>query len=560
MLSNPIQLIDMSARSRRALPRHGGRTTLSALMLGLLGAACGQRYELGEVVQPFNETGAAADSDLISALVASGPGDADAVMLDVGTALVAVGDVDGDGYADWLGARAALGYQLTYGGPRGTGGTYPELGQPVTRFCVGDSADLMPSCGGGSIENQFSRAEPAGDIDGDGYADIFFSTELDVGGGLSRLAPMQRAYLWYGGPNRPQADVVLPRSAVAFGAVGSVREQFQTAVANEAVAPSNIRQSIRLAAIGDIDSDGYDDFAYSYWFAGDSAPESELEVVAALRMEAVSYLFYGGPERLPADGLTAPWAAELANTVSASALGDIDGDGYADFIASQEPPLGASGYFGGAMHVLRGGAQRLAGGISVPAVGSAIQAPAGAGVQGVGDLDRDGRDDFLVSQIEEGHVKTFLFYGDPVWASVSIDKEFADAAFALPDQSAFLSALGDWNGDGSSDLLLEQRVLRGEPALGAGSSPDEAAWSYEARVIAGTAARYSGTYTTVVSRPELEPQDPEVSSEWVYMSVLGDVDGDGFADIRLAYSPATPAANYRPNYIKFGGPLQGDIH
>jgi len=171
--SNPTRSNPLLARrvSRAGRPR----TIVPAALLGMLAAACGDRYELGEVVQTLDQVGSDGTTDSIAILVARGPEDVD-VRVGIGTQSESFdddrpGDVDGDGYDDWITDT----FQLVYGGPRPAGDVYPEAGAAVTTFSFGPGVGPSPSQTS-TRDTTALYPHPAGDVDGDGRADILFES------------------------------------------------------------------------------------------------------------------------------------------------------------------------------------------------------------------------------------------------------------------------------------------------------------------------------------------------------------------------------------------------
>ncbi|HJL14118.1 MAG TPA: FG-GAP-like repeat-containing protein [Sandaracinaceae bacterium LLY-WYZ-13_1] len=127
-----------------------------------------------------------------------------------------------------------------------------------------------------------------------------------------------------------------------------------------------------LAAAGDVNGDGFDDVVIG-------APQQNPESGAV-------YLYLGS-----ADGVDDVVDAELTRSEAmsfGSALagpGDLDGDGYADVVVADGPR--------NEVYVYRGGPDGLE---PEPAVAITRDAPFGGSVSGLGDVDDDGYADFVV--------------------------------------------------------------------------------------------------------------------------------------------------------------------
>ncbi len=147
--------------------------------------------------------------------------------------------------------------------------------------------------------------------------------------------------------------------------------------------------------------------------------------------------------------------------VSVSHAGDIDGDGFADFItgATYDDEAGLDA---GAAYVVGGGAT-MGGPIDeyamVKIIGSGSEDQFGAAAVGGGDIDNDGNDDLMVSAPFSGGTadtgSVYVFYGMLAGTVSSAD---ADASFygdILDDQfGTSLAFVGDVDGDGNSAILI----------------------------------------------------------------------------------------------------------
>ena len=233
----------------------------------------------------------------------------------LGRAAVGVGDVNGDGYGDFL--MSAM--SNDYNGPE-SGQNYLFLG----RAAPGDPGydpsrpwwghDFVVSAADatfvGEAEGDESgrRVAWGGDVNGDGYDDMLF-----VAGRNDQVAPEAgKAYLVLG---RPEAD---------WGRHYPLAQADASFLGEEA----NDEAGRRLGTIGDVNADGFDDFIIG-------APHSNQ----GGELAGVAYLFYGRPE---ADwGLDFPMARAniryIGKAEPGSAgydmgwLGDFDGDGMDDY-------------------------------------------------------------------------------------------------------------------------------------------------------------------------------------------------------------------------------------
>lgn len=254
-------------------------------------------------------------------------------------AALATGDLNGDGVMD-----------LAIGSPNDlgdAGGVFVFYGR-TSGFSLGPDETLRapegPMTGFGATLNA------AGDFNGDGYADL-------VAGAPGYLVGAGRAYIYYGSPRglSMMPNVILRAPETASAHFGSA-----------------------VALVGDLDGD----------------LDSELVIGAdeAASFSGRGYLYFGvsgAVSQTPAATLSAPEGGRFGAALAA--LGDLDGDGTPE--VGVGAPAAFEGR--GLVTVFMGGPGGLRNDRSVALAGGLTAGNFGAALSGVGDVDGDGFDDFM---------------------------------------------------------------------------------------------------------------------------------------------------------------------
>jgi hypothetical protein len=343
-----------------------------------------------------------------------------------GRTVSGAGDVDGDGYDDILvagGQTSPLGVSyagsnyLIFGGQGyidaldGADGSLDGKIRPASLDGVsGFSFD-------GPAPNAFSSfaVSAAGDVNGDGYADLLFGNPSSGVDGA--------AYLVFGGRANLAALNAKDGSSdghISLGALdGTTGFRLDGAASGDSI-------GMTVAGGGDVNGDGFADVLIGSRFADPGG----------LNKQGAAYLVFGGAANLAAldaavgaadgqiglaqiDGTTGyrfdGGDAGDAAGISLDMAGDVNGDGFADLIIGAFGVAPAGQFYFGASYVIFGGAAhlqaldkadgKLDGNIDLDLVGgadgfrldgSAFGDRVGASVSAAGDVDGDGFDDLVV--------------------------------------------------------------------------------------------------------------------------------------------------------------------
>ena len=230
------------------------------------------------------------------------------------------------------------------------------------------------------------------------------------------------------------------------------------------------------------------------------------------------YLYRGGSNYPSTAAISYGGPVAGANCGAAVCGGaDLDGDGYDDW-AVGAPGLGTTGNDAGRVYVFRGGAIPDA----EPALviqGSVPGGQFGAAVLLVPDLDGDGYGDLVVGAPRAGNGELRIYRGGPALDATAdrvIHARAQDSRFARS-----LAWLPDDNGDGRNELLV-----------GAPHSSQAGTW-------AGAVVLYRGT-AALDSIPDLVLLGQAAGDEFGTSLAAGaDLDGDGAGDVVVG----APSAN-----------------
>jgi len=473
-----------------------------------------------------------------------------------GTSVNTAGDVDRDGYADVIvgapgfngaGTNRGEAFIFSLRGGTGAASTWTIVGST-------DSAAF-----GFSVST-------AGDVNGDGYADVIVGAPLHT-----EIAHAEgKAYVYLGGPGGPvtspswttRSGVTNAEHGYSVGTAGDVngdgyadvivgapfydfsdsedgraqvyegsRNGLSTGPAWTDYGSSNLTQvgihfGASVGTAGDVDGDGFSDIIVGspgldtppvrVAIASDPHPMALDPKTEAVLPDAGGAAVYVGS---PSGPTAAPgWTVEsnLANTLlgySVAFAWDMTGTGFSDLVVGA--PFYDSGLSdqGAAFFYLGDSTGVISNTPVLTLTGGQSNAHLGWSVASAGDLNGDGYGDAIVGVPDLGDGRALIVHGGP--SIVLVDTLVSPAASAR--FGAGVSRAGDVNGDGYGDVLIGAPNANG------------------AHLQEGAAYLYRGSSTGLVLPPtRLRGASQDSCHFGAAVAAPGDVDRDGFDDVAVS--------------------------
>ncbi|MDQ0463374.1 Ca2+-binding RTX toxin-like protein [Caulobacter ginsengisoli] len=381
----------------------------------------------------------------------------------VGRSVAFLGDVNGDGFDDFI-----IGNGVQYS----VGPAYVVFGKPGLFPASFDLTTLDGTNGfriGGALayQNFAYWVAGAGDVNHDGYADLLATASR--GNGLAG-----NVFLIYGKASGFPAFLGVggldgTSGAIFHGGGGGAE-----------------RAGTQASSAGDINGDGYDDLIIGAWAADTPGVDAGQAYVvfgtaAGFGSEFLLANLDGSNGFVIQDSTAKDYAGW-----SVAALGDVNGDGFDDLGVSA-PGADPNGNATGAAFVVFGKAGGFTDILDVAALngtngfkisGSASAAASnflglGSQISGVGDVNGDGYDDLAVSYLfskEAGNAagSTYIVFGAAggFAANLNVTALNGTNGFRVDgapgyNSGASMSRAGDLNGDGVDDFLIGASMAGG---------------------------------------------------------------------------------------------------
>ncbi|MFC1573065.1 FG-GAP-like repeat-containing protein [Candidatus Eisenbacteria bacterium] len=485
-------------------------------------------------------------------------------------AVSTAGDFNGDGYADVL--MASKHY------------SFPESDEGAVFLYMGSAtgpgaiptrtwqSDLPDALMGTSVST-------AGDLDGDGFADVVIgATGYETGAGV-----VGAALVYLGDdeilPTEPDFVIEGDQPLSAFGA--------------------------SVGAGGDVDGDGFGEIIVGAAFYVDGGGEPSGK----------AFVFRGQPGGLATNPFFDFGVIQVGSTFgfSVASAGDVNGDGYGDIIVGAPLyDLGATD--DGVALVYFGSAEGLSTSESWSARGNQDGAELGVSVASAGDVNGDGYGDIIVgaSGYEDGEIDEgacFIWFGGSSGLGSTGTPTNADWIGQFDEDATELgtsvASAGDVNGDGFGDVIVGGPAFDSDRGivlvyLGSPSGPSMMLdWSAECELMNARFGRSVGSagdinadgYSDIVIGVPEYSDDPvnEESEGWVFVwlgapgglglpgtpsnadwnaqsnqeqarlgfsvATAGDVNGDGYSDlIAGAVKYSNPEDREGAAFVWYGGP------
>ncbi|MBL7952057.1 MAG: FG-GAP repeat protein [Flavobacteriales bacterium] len=399
----------------------------------------------------------------------------------LGTAVALAGDVNSDGHADVVVGAPLHDAGFTDGGRAlvfiGAAGAGSHF---VTAYRTYDGAQTNAQLG--------FAVHTAGDVNGDGVSELLLG--MPEQGGLGRVG------IYHGGTDVLSTPTTPPWTQ-------------QPDVANAQMG-SSVEQA------GDVNGDGFSD------------------VIVGIPGLNEARVYLGSST----GSLSSYWSANGSDPdeefgMSVASAGDVNGDGYSDVI------IGAyrHGSYRGRAYVFLGSASGLAVTYHWRVTGAVAGGRYGGAVSSAGDVNGDGYSDIVVgAYLQNDMGAAYGYYGGPGGLSTTASWSVSGTQLAA-DYGSVVTSGGDVDADGYDDVLV-------------GAQRHDNAGLMQC----GAVMLFRGTGSGLAAAPSWVQYGDKAGAEFGYdISLAGDVNGDGFSDVVIgAYQYDNGEASEGRSYVYHG--------
>lgn len=473
-----------------------------------------------------------------------------------GNSLSGLGDVNGDGIADFVIGAFNQSPPQNFS----NGVAYVVFGSHTPFSASFDGSDLdglngFQIWGIDSVDRLGISVSGAGDVNGDGFADLLIGAYGADYYGLSGQNASGEAYVLFGKSGG------FPAVVVPSNLDGTNGFTIQSTVQYD-------RLGVECSGAGDFNGDGFADVLLASRFID----------YASNQYGGKAFIIFGKASGFSstidisnlngADGfaINSSGAGDRLGA-SASGAGDVNGDGYDDVIVSAS----RAAYIGQS-YLIFGTASPQSSVFEISSLngsnGIVINKTTGSygsgSVSGAGDMNGDGFADLVIGNYGESTPAefnagiTYVIFGSRALAtpfnlqSIDGSNGFRMEGLVRSDRlGRRVSSAGDKNGDGFFDLIIS--------AVGAGSQPNE--FTGEQYLIFGKDTTTPNAFPPLLDIASLSPasglryqgsafEDYSGSS----VSGAGDINDDGFADFLIGAKDADPGGLDRAGeaYLIYG--------
>jgi Ca2+-binding RTX toxin-like protein len=437
---------------------------------------------------------------------------------------VSVGDINGDGIADVIVGAPGRGFGYWYG--VGDSSAYVIFGRGSDDIPIASTvstADLDPTAGLGTAVGEGYAVSYAGDFNGDGIGDFMVS------------APEY-------GTNDQGATFIV------FGNAGSAPNSYISINGGEAAGIVGDRSGYSIAALGDVNGDGFDDVLIGSPSAAGNGRWAS----------GVSYVVYGNASGTNIDlaNFNASEGFRIIGSEfesigrSVSAAGDVNGDGRMDFLIGVSTAGSDGNWLAGSTYLIYGSDSGADVDLAnlIPSQGvrfdGEFESESGFSVAAAGDVNGDGLADIIIGAPSpssfpgQGGGSAFVVFGktgglsNMDLANLAPGDGFRINGAAVGDELGYsVSSAGDFNGDGYGDLIV------GAPY----ADPDGRTDAGSAYVIFGKASGFGDIDLANLSAADgFRIDGPsgvqgnlgfELPNHLGFSVAAGDINADGYSDI-----------------------------
>jgi hypothetical protein len=463
------------------------------------------------------------------------------------------GDVNGDGFADLIiGAPGG-----DPGGKNGAGKSYVVFGKASGFAAAIDLSSLNGTTGFRldgvtTYDHSGSSVASAGDVNGDGFADVI----IEANGADPHGSYSGSSYVVFGKASGFSATLKL----------SSLNGSNGFRLDGVAAGDQGDETAINVASAGDVNGDGFDDVIIGAYRADPHGSHSGSSYVvfgkASAFAASIDLSTLNGSNGFRLDGA----AAYDFSGWSVASAGDVNGDGFADVIVGA-PFASPHGDESGSSYVVFGKASGFAAAIDLSSLngttgfrldGVAAYDGSGHSVASAGDVNADGFDDLIVGThfanphgLASGSSYVVFGKASGFSAIVNLSSLNGTTGFRLDGVAAYdgsggsVAAAGDVNGDGFADVIVG--------AFGADPHGSRSGSSY---VVFGKATGFAATIDLSTLNGDTGFRlDGVAENDYSGFSAAaaGDVNGDGFADVIVGAFGADPhGSSSGSSYVIFG--------